>query len=263
MYEFSGRRPSHSINFITSHDGYTLNDLVSYEQKHNQANGEDNRDGDNNNYSANNGVEGPTRRRLIVQLRRRQTKNMIASLLLSHGTPMVVAGDEVLRTQRGNNNAYCQDNALSWFDWKLVEKNAEMLRFVQTLISFRKAQPNVRRDSFLTGKPKHADQLADVNWFSPDGKRMDWHKPTQSLTCIFGTEGLDDPAAKAVMLLMHPGTDTQDYKIPDIARQLPWKLFIDTSAKAPHDIYPAVDGPPLPDDGSISLIHHTLMCYVA
>src|SRR5690606_38195662 len=125
LYQSSGRHPYHSIHFVTSHDGHTLSDLVSYGRKHNQANGDDNRDGENNNLSSNYGVEAPTRRKPIVELRLRQAKNMMASMLLSEGTPMIVAGDEVLRTQRGNNNAYCQDNATSWFDWTLVEKNAE------------------------------------------------------------------------------------------------------------------------------------------
>ena len=263
LYQSSGRNPYDSINFITSHDGYSLNDLVSYEQKHNQANGEDNRDGDNNNYSANNGVEGPTRRKPIVELRRRQVKNMMATLLLSHGTPMIVAGDEILRTQRGNNNAYCQDNAISWFDWKLAEKNTEQLRFVQSLIEFRKAQPTVRRDSFLTGSPASNGDLADVSWFSPDGQPMDWQKTTQSFVCVFGTAGLDDPAARPVMLLMHSGTETQDFVLPTAIQDLPWRQFIDTAAAIPNDIHPAIDGPQLPASGKLSLVHHTLMCYVA
>ena len=263
LYQWSGRHPYHSINFVTSHDGYTLNDLVSYEQKHNQANGEDNRDGDNNNYSANNGVEGPTRRTPIVELRRRQVKNMMDSLLLSHGTPMIVAGDEVLRTQRGNNNAYCQDNAISWFDWKLTEKNSEHLHFTQTLIEFRKAQPTVRRDTFLTGSPTKNGDLADVSWYSPNGKPLDWDKPSQAFICVFGTAGLDDPAARPVMILMHSGPDTQQFVIPATVQKLPWRQFIDTSAEMPHDIYPAINGPKLPTHGRLSLIHHTLMCYVA
>ncbi len=263
LYQTSGRNPHDSINFITSHDGYSLNDLVSYEQKHNQANGEDNRDGDNNNYSANNGVEGPTRRKPIVDLRRRQVKNMMATLLLSHGTPMIVAGDEILRTQRGNNNAYCQDNAISWFDWKLAEKNAEQLRFVQSLIEFRKGQPSVRRDSFLTGSPATNGDLADVSWYKPDGQPMDWQHPTQSFVCVFGTAGLDDPAARPVMLLMHAGTDTQEFVLPAAISHLPWRQFIDTAATMPRDIYPAIDGPKLPASGKLSLVHHTLMCYVA
>src|SRR5688572_11153222 len=120
LYQTSGREPYHSINFITSHDGFPLNDLVSYSQKHNEANGENNWDGDNNNLSANYGVEGPSRRRGVDTLRLRQIKNFLASMLLSQGVPMILAGDECRRTQRGNNNAYCQDNAISWFDWELV-----------------------------------------------------------------------------------------------------------------------------------------------
>jgi len=263
LYQSSGRYPYHSINFITSHDGYTLNDLVSYEQKHNQDNGEDNRDGENNNYSANYGVEGPTRRKAIVELRRRQAKNMMASLLLSHGTPMIVAGDEVLRTQRGNNNAYCQDNAISWFNWNLVQRNTEMLRFCQALIAFRKAQPSVRRPTFLTGKPMKNGQLPDVSWYRADGKPMNWDSTEQSLLCVYGTSGLDDPAARSVMLLLHAGTKTQEFKIPAKIKQLPWRQFIDTSREMPADIYPAVDGPVLPRSGRLSLKHHTLMFYVA
>ena len=243
LYQHSGRNPYHSINFVTSHDGYTLNDLVSYEQKHNQANGEDNRDGDNNNYSSNYGVEGPTRRKSIIDLRNRQAKNMMASLLLSHGTPMIVSGDEVLRTQRGNNNAYCQDNAISWFDWKLVERNTEMLRFCQALIAFRKSQPTVRRETFLTGGPHRLGDLPDVSWYNPSGEPMDWGRPTQSMICVFSTTGLDSPAAKNVMLLIHPGPQTQKFQIPAELQRLPWKLFLDTAAETPSDVYPNADGP--------------------
>jgi isoamylase len=263
LYQPSGRDPYHSINFITSHDGYTLNDLVSYEQKHNQANGEQNRDGDNNNYSSNYGVEGPTRRKPIVDLRQRQAKNMIVSLLLSHGTPMLASGDEVLRTQKGNNNAYCQDNSTSWFDWKLVERNAEMLRFSQAVIAFRKAQPNVRRETFLTGRPHRPGDLPDVSWYSPDGTPMDWNRAPQSMICVFGTTGLENPLAKTLMLLLHPGGGTQRFAIPNELRKLPWRLFLDTSQTAPQDVYPDVDGPPLPAKGELQLIHHTTMCFVA
>ncbi len=263
LYQNSGRRPYHSINFITSHDGYSLYDLVSYEQKHNQANGEDNRDGDNNNYSANNGVEGPTRSKPILELRQRQVKNMMASLLLSQGTPMMVAGDEVLRTQRGNNNAYCQDNEISWFDWKLVKKNAENLRFCKSVIAFRKNHPNVRRATFLTGQPSENGRLPDVSWYNPEGTPMDWDNPTQSIVCIYGTTGIDDPAARPIMLLMHPGTDTQEFLIPEELRSHSWKQFFDTSAETPEDIHPNIDGPELPEDGILHLKHHTMMCYVA
>ncbi len=263
LYQKSGRHPYHSINFVTSHDGYSLADLVSYEQKHNQANGEHNHDGENNNFSSNCGVEGPTRRKHIVELRRRQVKNMMATLLLSQGTPMISAGDEVLRTQRGNNNAYCQDNAISWFDWKLVHRNAEMLRFCQALIGFRKLQPNVRRDTFLTGAPTENGKLPDVSWYSPDGKPMAWEQATKGILCVFGTDGLSDPAARPVMLLLNAGETTQEFTIPAGVRSLGWRQFIDTSALSPADVYPALDGPPLPTPGRVRLIHHTLMCYVA
>jgi glycogen operon protein len=263
LYQSSGRHPYHSINFITSHDGYTLNDLVSYEQKHNLANGENNRDGENNNLSANYGVEGPTRRKHIVELRRRQVKNMMASLLLSEGTPMIVAGDEVLRTQRGNNNAYCQDNPTSWFDWTLINKNAEMLRFTQALIRFRKMQPNVRRPSFLTGQAAADGQLPDVAWFGPDGHAVNWGSSAKSLVCVFGTAGLDDPAARYVLLLLHAGGDSQEFVTPPAIRRLPWRLFVDTAAEAPGDVYPQADGPAIPPGGKIKMVHHSLRCYVA
>ena len=263
LYQHSGRDPYHSINFVTSHDGYTLLDLLSYEQKHNQANGEDNRDGDNNNYSANYGVEGPTRRKAILELRKRQAKNIFVALLMSHGTPMIVSGDEVLRTQKGNNNAYCQDNAISWFDWNLVNRNEEMLRFCQSVIAFRIAQPTVRRASFLTGRPYKPGDLPDVSWFSPDGTPMNWAHPPQSMICVFGTTGLESTEARHLMLLLHPGPHTQSFAIPKELRKLKWRTFVDTSAPAPKDIYDRADGPVLPKNGKVELIHHTIMCYVA
>ena len=263
LYEKSGRNPYHSINFITSHDGYTLADMVSYEQKHNQDNGEDNLDGDNNNYSANYGVEGPTRRRAIVELRNRQAKNMMASLLISCGTPMIVAGDEVLRTQRGNNNAYCQDNATGWFDWNLVERNAEMLRFVQALIAFRRRQPNIRRSSFLTGKASQPGALPDVSWYGSNGEPMDWESPGRSLLYVLGTEGVEEPGALHVMLLMHAGQLSEQFVLPDQIRHLAWRQFIDTTAPSPADIFPMHDGPDLPEGGRLTLEHHSLMCYLA
>ena len=262
LYQPSGRRPYHSINFITSHDGFPLNDLVSYERKHNLANLEDNRDGDNNNSSRNYGVEGPTRRKSIVTVRNRQAKNFMASLLLSQGVPMILSGDEVLRTQRGNNNAYCQDNQISWFDWKLVERNAEMFRFVQSLITFRRRQPNVRRGSFLTGRAVKPDQLPDVSWFGPDGRPIDWNATGPSLTSIFGTAGLTDPAARAVMFMLHSSDQPGEFRTPAAAAGQKWRLFIDTAAEPPGDIYPDADGPLLEDHTDV-LDGHTFRCYVA
>ena len=188
---------------------------------------------------------------------------MMVSLILSHGTPMIVSGDEVLRTQLGNNNAYCQDNSTSWFDWKCVDRNAEMLRFFQAVIAFRNSQPSVRRETFLTGKPHRPSDLPDVSWYSPDGNTMDWNRATQSLICLFGTTGLDNPAARAVMLFLHPGQTSQKFVIPSELQKLPWKQFIDTSAESPRDIYPNADGPPLPAKSELVLVHHCLQCYVA
>jgi glycogen operon protein len=264
LYQPSGRRPYHSINFITSHDGYTLNDLVSYERKHNAANGEENRDGDNNNYSANYGIEGPTRRKTIVSIRQRQVKNLMATLLLSQGVPMIAAGDEVLRTQRGNNNAYCQDNATSWFDWRLVERNAEMLRFCRTLIEFRRRQPNVRRSSFLTGAAAKPGQLPDVSWYGTDGKPVEWNNVFHSLTAILGTSGLeDDLAARYVMFMMHSGTEPQPFAVPKMAANRKWRLLVDTAASPPGDVWPKADGPPPPKSGPILLDHHAMKVFVA
>ena len=263
LYQPGGRNPYHSINFITSHDGYSLNDLLSYERKHNLDNGEDNRDGDNNNYSSNYGVEGPTRRTAIVNLRRRQAKNLIASLLLSQGVPMIVAGDEILRTQRGNNNAYCQDNATSWFDWRLVERNAEMLRFTQALIAFRRAQPVLRRQKFLSGTASHPGEIPDVSWYGVEGQAIDWEGTYHSLTCLLGTAWLNDPSARSVLIMMHSGGQDQAFQIPEPAQHMTWRLLIDTAAKAPGDIYPEADGPLLDNDLQLLLSNHTLRCYVA
>lgn len=263
LFQPSGRQPYHSINFITSHDGYPLHDLVSYEQKHNLANGEDNRDGDNNSYSSNYGVEGTTRRRVVNQLRARQAKNFMATLFLSQGVPMLLSGDEVLRTQKGNNNAYCQDNVTSWFDWKRVERNAEMFRFVQALTAFRLRQPNVRRADFLAGQAGHNGELADVAWFSPDGLPVDWAKTFHSLICLLGTSGLDDPSARTMLVMLHSGGQPQKFVIPKEACSIPWRLFVDTAATSPGDIYPDADGPAPPLGNEVLLDHHSLRCYVA
>ena len=152
IFNQQGRRPWASINFITAHDGFTLNDLVSYNEKHNEANGEGNQDGNSNTASWNCGVEGPTDDPEVNRLRRRQMRNMLATLLLSQGTPMMVAGDEFARTQQGNNNAYCQDNDISWVDWSLQEKNKDQVEFVQKLTSLRHHYPILRRNLFLTGR---------------------------------------------------------------------------------------------------------------
>ncbi|MEO1496069.1 MAG: glycogen debranching protein GlgX [Planctomycetota bacterium] len=263
LYQSSGRQPYHSINFVTSHDGYTLNDLVSYERKHNLANGEDNRDGDNNNYSGNYGVEGPTRRVPIRTLRRRQAKNFMATLMLSQGVPMMVSGDEVLRTQRGNNNAYCQDNALSWFDWRLTQRNAEMYRFTKGVIDLRRRQPTLRRADFLTGAPHQPGDLPDVSWYGVGGDRIDWNHTFHSLTCLLGSTGIEDSAARHVLIMMHSGGQPQTFQAPKSARREEWRLVIDTAAESPADIFVETRGPELDADQPISMEHHSMRVYVA
>jgi isoamylase len=177
LYKHNGRRPYASINFITAHDGFTLRDLVSYNEKHNEANLEENRDGDNHNNSWNHGVEGPTDDAAINALRARQQRNLMATLLLSQGVPMILAGDERNRTQGGNNNAYCQDNEISWLDWRLDDGAREMLEFTGKLIQLRNEHPALHRRKFFQGRSIHGRQVHDVEWFLPDGKELsedDW-----------------------------------------------------------------------------------------
>jgi isoamylase len=180
LYQDDGRRPFASINFVTAHDGFTLRDLVSYDRKHNEANLEENRDGTDDNRSWNCGVEGSTDDPQVLALRARQQRNFLTTLLLSIGVPMLLAGDERGRTQRGNNNAYCQDNELSWLDWSPDAVDEELLTLTRRLIAFRKAHPVFRRSSFLTGEPGPRSGLPDAWWFRPDGRRMtrrDWEQP--------------------------------------------------------------------------------------
>lgn len=266
LYSRTGRPPTCSINFITSHDGFTLNDLVTYRDKHNDANGEDNRDGDNHNCSDNYGVEGPTRKKAIRELRTRQVKNMFSTLLLSQGVPMIVAGDECRRTQGGNNNAYCQDNAISWFDWRLVRQNSELLRFVQTLIRFRRSQATVRRKHFLTGESNGHNGLPDVAWFGPHGGHVDWSSHQLALTCLLTAPPAEhDPAgtARDMLLMFNSTPDPCEFDFPEVTRDRRWRLFIDTAKQPPLDIYPNLDGPPPPRSFHLGLTYRSFVCYVA
>ncbi|HEY3459824.1 MAG TPA: NUDIX domain-containing protein [Casimicrobiaceae bacterium] len=172
LYGRSGRAPHASINFITAHDGFTLRDLVSYDRKHNEANLEDNRDGTDNNISWNCGVEGETSDPAVLALRARQSRNMLATLLLSQGVPMLTAGDEIARTQQGNNNAYCQDNAISWVDWTQDEARTRLLAFVRRIVALRHAHPAFRRRHFFEGRPLAGTEAKDIAWLKPDGAEM-------------------------------------------------------------------------------------------
>ncbi len=183
LYQWAGRTPGHSINFITAHDGFTLRDLVSYNEKHNESNGEDNRDGSNDNRSWNCGVEGETDDPEINALRLRMQKNFIATLFLSLGIPMLLGGDEFGRTQNGNNNAYCQDNEISWLDWNLLERNKELFEFTKAIIAFRRENPALCQLKFFEGQPAEPEAPPDLAWFNELGGRPDWNSPNSLLAC--------------------------------------------------------------------------------
>lgn len=266
LYQHAGRAPCSSINFITSHDGFTLNDLVTFRDKHNEANGEGNRDGENNNNSENYGVEGPTRRKDIEAIRVRQIKNFLATLMLSQGVPMMVAGDECRRTQRGNNNAYCQDNEVSWLDWRLVEKNADLLRFCRALIRFRRRQPTVRQPRYLNGIAPDDSKLPEVSWFGPEGDRIDWNGGDLALAChLTPPPAEEDPynSGRHVLMLINGNPTPRDFMVPPTAEGQKWRLFADTAAPPPHDIYPNLDGPLLPKSHKLALAGRSFCCYVS
>ncbi|MGY8769732.1 MAG: glycogen debranching protein GlgX [Pirellulales bacterium] len=267
LYQPGGRQPYHSINFITSHDGFPMNDLVSYNEKHNEANGEDNNDGDNHNISYNYGVEGPTRRKSIANTRNRQIKNMFSTLLLSQGVPMILMGDESRKTQGGNNNSYCQDNELSYMDWDLVEKNTEMRRFVRALIAFRRDEPTVRQEHFLSGAPTGRRGLKDVNWYSSLGTAVDWNGGESALTCLLAspniTNGHTQLLGRDVLFVMNASASSQQFMLPPVAKSTSWRLFIDTAAETPADVFPDLDGPRPPASGKFIMPDRSLKVYVA
>jgi isoamylase len=266
LYEHAGRAPYCSINFITSHDGFPLNDLVSYKEKHNEANCEGNRDGDNNNSSDNYGVEGPTRRKPIDRLRLRQIKNMLATLLLSQGVPMIVMGDEVRRTQKGNNNAYCQDNEISWFNWTLVKRNEELFNFVRGMIAIRKSHPTLRRTRFLTGRAFDSRGVPDVNWFNHLGLPFNWENPHGGLACWLPAPAVaDDPEGQGrdLMLLFNGTPDSLKFVLPDQIRGLRWSTLVNTAGVANEDVFPEMDGPAAPASRRVDLIYRSLQVFVA
>jgi glycogen operon protein len=236
LYGESGRLPINSINFITCHDGFTLNDLVTYNSRHNEANGEGNRDGLAENFSWNCGVEGPTDDPIVLALRRRLARNQLAILMLSQGVPMLLAGDEVLRTQRGNNNAYCQDNELSWFDWTLVERNADFLRFVRELIRLRRRHRSLRRTRFLTGLPGSGhDGLPDIRWHGEGGRTPDWSARKRSWLAF--TLAGREPREPVLHAILNMEPQIVSVELPD-AGSGAWRRTIDTSLAAPDDIAP-------------------------
>jgi isoamylase len=233
LYKHQDRLPINSINFVTCHDGFTLYDLLSYNEKHNEANGENNGDGSNDNLSYNWGVEGEARDAAILAIRRQQAKNVIAILLLSQGVPMLLAGDEVLNTQNGNNNGYCQDNELTWFDWHLPQKNKDMFRFVKHMIALRKRHPALMRRRFLTGNYIEARGMADISWHGPSIDDPLWDDADAQVLAFTLAGVADSEADLHVMLNMSDVVVHMD--LPAIKGRI-WRLAVDTSRTSPQDI---------------------------
>jgi glycogen operon protein len=226
------------VNFITAHDGFTLNDLVSYNEKHNDANGEDGRDGHSDNQSWNCGVEGPTDDPEVNALRERQRRNLLATLLLSQGTPMILAGDEFGRTQNGNNNAYCQDNEISWIDWNFGEKEVELAEFVRKVIVLRQSFPILRRTRFLTGEYNADLDVRDVRWLSPSGKDIEEKHWNDADARCFGmlldgraqASGIKRPAMDATALLvLNAHHDAVSFALPEVVGGSLWRCLLDTN----------------------------------
>jgi glycogen operon protein len=214
LYQASGRRPANSINFITCHDGFTLNDLVSYNEKHNEANGEGNRDGGNHDHSWNCGVEGPTDDPEITALRERQARNFMAILLLSQGVPMLLAGDEVLRSQRGNNNAWCQDDESVWFDWTRLESHAWMLDFTRGMIALRRRHPTLMRTHFLSGEPEADTGLPDIRWHGRELDQPPWEDPEARLLAF--TLSRWEPDEEDLHVILNMQDEPAECQLPDI-----------------------------------------------
>jgi glycogen operon protein len=239
IFNRRGRQPWTSVNFITAHDGFTLNDLVTYNEKHNEANGENGQDGHSHNRSWNHGAEGPTDDDAIRGLRKRQMKNMLATLLLSQGTPMLLAGDEFARTQRGNNNAYCQDNEISWLDWNHDDRAQRLIRFVQKLIGLRQKYPILRRTRFLAGEYSEALGVKDVAWINANGEEMSPQHWTDGNVRCFGMllDGRAQPTGiprrgheATLLIVFNPWHDIVKFKLPPANGGTVWTLLADTNA---------------------------------
>jgi isoamylase len=252
LYQRDGRHPTASINFITAHDGFTLQDLVSYNDKHNEANLEENRDGTNDNHSWNHGAEGPTSDPAIVELRERQERNFLATLLLSQGVPMISGGDELGRTQHGNNNAYCQDSEISWFDWRLDDSRRGLLEFTRAMIALRLAHPNLHRRKFFQDRridPEAPDREVngkretDIRWLRTDGKEMtqeEWHAGwVRCIGLLLNGRTLDDVNAlgepirdSTFLILLNPHHEAVRFTLPSPHEGMTWQLCVDTRERS-------------------------------
>ncbi len=245
LYQRGGKEPVNSINFVTCHDGFTLNDVVSYERKHNEANGENNWDGMTENYGANYGAEGPTPDPGIEALRVRQIKNLLATLFVSRGVPMLLGGDEFRRTQGGNNNAYCQDNPTSWYDWTLVDRHREVHRFAREMIALRGRHPVLRAEAFYTDK--------GVLWFGPEGRAPEWNASSNALGCRIVAGGEVGQGGYGLCLLFNADAREQRFTLPTPPEGQVWRGVADTALPAPSDIREPGRERPLEDQRYYSL----------
>lgn len=241
LYQDDGRRPCASINFVTAHDGFTLHDLVSYNEKHNEANGEENRDGTSENLSWNCGVEGPTDDPNVVELRERQKRNFLAVLLLSQGVPMLCGGDELGRTQGGNNNAYCQDNELSWYDWGLDERRHALLGFTKRLVQLRRDHPVLRRRKFFQGRSIRGSDIKDITWLRADGQEMtdeEWGSPGPScIGMLLRGDAMDEVDQNGdrvtddtLLVILNSHQEPAQFNVPALLQGLLWEVLVDTNA---------------------------------
>ncbi len=242
LYGRNGRNPYASINFVAAHDGFTLHDLVSYNDKHNEANGEENRDGHNHNLSWNCGAEGPTDDPVINALRERQKRNLLATLMLSQGVPMLLAGDEMGRTQAGNNNAYCQDNELAWLDWNLGPAAKGLLEFTLRIIAIRRDHPIFRRREFFQGRPVHGGAVKDIVWLKPDGVEMtteEWNKDfARCLGVYLSGDALEETDARgrpvhdaSFLMLFNAHHDPIPLRLPAFPGGSEWVPQLDTACE--------------------------------
>ena len=250
IYDHSGKAPVNSINFVTCHDGFTLHDLVTYERKDNWANGEGNRDGAEEDFSANYGVEGPTEDPAISRIRLRQIKNFVATLLLSRGVPMLLGGDEFGRTQRGNNNAYCQDNDISWYDWRLLDRNRALFDFVRGMIAFRARHPVLSREQFY--RPQ------DLSWFNPSGWMPEWSVDA-AVGCHVHYEAGGD---RELCMLFNPTHHAVNFVLPRPPEACVWVKAIDTAATPPFDVCPPGEEIPLFEQDTLLIGERTLTVLV-
>ena len=264
LYLRDGRKPFHSINFITSHDGFSLMDLVSYERKHNEENGEKNRDGGDNNNSANYGTEGPDPK--LETLRYRQMKNFIATMMVSLGTPMILGGDEIGRTQNGNNNAYCQDNEISWYDWSLLAKNAHFYRFVKEIIAFRRRHPGFMRPEFYTGRDGNYNAIPDISWFDEKGDTPDWEKIGYCLALRMDGSKADilaDRDDNDFFIMFNGGQKAVTFKVCDPLDGKKWVRAVDTGLPSLNDIVTQGNEAELNDPFSYAVTERSMVILVS